>query len=221
MGVNPLRGCCPPWVGGGAWKGEERPGGGGLWVPCPGPEPAGAPPPALGCQQEQRGTTPTVHGDGRGVGAELGGDTHTIPASSSCLSHPLTARHPQTITLPQSPHRGTSCFCSRGVVVHGGSRLPKTSHEGPGSPSPTEAKPPEAPVPSAGLCRIRLGTKIVLQGHPGIPQGEGTNAGAQRWLMGLGDKWLQPHSNHTGNESATLSTKPCPHENHQTGHKPG
>lgn len=173
-----------------------------------------APPPALGCQQEQRGATPTVHGDGRGVGAELGGDTHTIPASSSCPPHPHAARHPQTITMPQSPHPGTSCFCSRGVMVHRGSRLPKTSREGPGSPSPTEVKPPGAPVPSAGLCSARLGTQIVLQGHPGVPQGEGTNAGAQRWLMGLGDKWLQPHTNHTGNESATLSTKLCPHENH-------
>lgn len=88
VGVNLLRGCCPPGRGGEA-------GGPGAVGTLPGPEPAGAPPPALRCQQD------CPWGWARGGRWAWGGHTphpvlFQLPGTSISSPHP---RHPQTTTL--------------------------------------------------------------------------------------------------------------------------
>lgn len=104
-----------------------------------------APPPALGCQQEQRGATPTVHGDGRGVGVELGGDTHTIPASSSCLPpSPRCQTPPNHHHAPEPPSQDQLLLQPR---CHGAQRVPAPQNlpRGARQPQPHRGEAPWSP----------------------------------------------------------------------------
>lgn len=130
--------------------------------------------PALGCQQEQWGPSPsTMAGDGSGVGAGLG-HTHTTPkhSSSSCCGPPKLSPHcPGSTPLSVTPRPGTSCFCR-----HGGSWLSKTSWDGLRIPSlPSSWSPCATHAALQPITMAKMSWKEAL----GSPQHEGTNPGAQ------------------------------------------